>query len=75
MRVLIRWLHACQYRVAAMAQEVEKRMGARREDLMVAKLDRLREQASMGFATITGHQKEKTNLRWWPVGFYKEIIR
>ena len=47
-----------------MAQEVEKRMGARREDLMVAKLDRLREQASMGFATITGHQKEKTNLRW-----------
>ena len=59
-----------------MAQEVEKRMGARREDLMVAKLDRLREQASMGFAIITGHQKEKTTtLRCWPVGFYREIIR
>ena len=46
-----------------MVQDVEKRMGARREELMVAKLDRLREQASMGFAIITGHQKEKTNLR------------
>ena len=59
-----------------MVQDVEKRMGTRREELMVAKLDRLREQASMGFAIITGHQKEKTtNLRWWPVGFYREIIR
>ena len=47
-----------------MAQDVEKRMGAHREELMVAKLDRLREQASMSFATITGQQKEKTNLRW-----------
>ena len=43
-----------------MAQDVEKRMGARREELMVLELDRLREQDSMGFATITGHQKEKT---------------
>jgi len=58
-----------------MAQDVEKRMGAHREELMVAKLDRPREQASMSFATITGQQKEKTNLRWWPVGFYREIIR
>ena len=47
-----------------MAQDVEKRMGAHREELMVAKLDRLREQASMGFAIIRDHQKEKTNLRW-----------
>jgi hypothetical protein len=47
-----------------MVQDVEKRMGTRREELMVAKLDRLREQASMGFAINTGHQKEKTNLRW-----------
>ena len=47
-----------------MAQDVEKRMVACREELMVAKLDRLREQAFMSFAIITGHQKEKTNLRW-----------
>ena len=40
-------------------------MGARREELMVLELDRLREQASMGFAIITGRPKEKTtNLRW-----------
>ena len=55
---------ACQYWVDAMAQDVEVRMGARREELMVAELDRLREQATMGLAVITGHQKRKTNLRW-----------
>jgi len=55
----------CQYWVDAMAQDVEQRMGARREELMVLELDRLREQASMGFAIITGRPKEKTtNLRW-----------
>jgi len=33
---------------------------------MAAELNRLREQASMGFAVITGHQSEKTTntLRW-----------
>ena len=56
---------ACQYWVDAMAQDVEVRMGARREELMVAELDRLREQATMGLAVITGHQREKTTtLRW-----------
>ena len=50
----------CQYWVDAMAQDVEQRMGARQKELMVLELDRLREQASMGFAIITGHQKEKT---------------
>jgi hypothetical protein len=56
---------ACQYWVDAMPQDVEQRMGARREELMVAELDRLRDQASMGLAVITGHQKQKPNsLRW-----------
>ena len=56
---------ACQYWVDAMAQDVEQRMGARSEELMVAELDRLREQATMGLAVITGHQREKTTtLRW-----------
>ncbi|MDB2466791.1 phage terminase large subunit [Planktomarina temperata] len=57
---------ACQYWVDAMAQDVEQRMGVRKEELMAAELNRLREQASMGFAIITGHQSEKTtnNLRW-----------
>jgi Holliday junction resolvasome RuvABC endonuclease subunit len=56
---------ACQYWVDAMAQDAEQRIGARREELMSVELDRLREQASLGFALITGHQSEKTiNLRW-----------
>ena len=57
---------ACQYWVDVMAQDVEQRMGVRKEELMAAELNRLRDQASMGFAVITGHQSEKTNqgLRW-----------
>ncbi len=59
---------ACQYWVGAMAQDVEQRMVVRKEELMAAEINRLREQASMGFAVITGHQSEKTstttNLRW-----------
>ena len=56
---------ACQYWVDAMAQDVEVRMGARREELMVAELDRLTAAASMGLAVLTGHQGQKTNsLRW-----------
>ena len=47
---------ACQYWVDAMAQDVEQRMGVRKEELMAAEINRLREQASMGFAVITGHQ-------------------
>ena len=38
---------AIQYWVDSMAQDVEVRMGASREKLMISKLDRLREQASM----------------------------
>jgi len=38
------------------------------KELMSAELNRLREQASLGFAIITGHQSEKTsttnNLKW-----------
>ena len=56
---------ACQYWVDAMAQDVEQRMGVRREEMMVAELDRLLDAASMGYAVITGHQSQKTNnLRW-----------
>ena len=57
---------ACQYWVDAMAQDVEQRMGVRKEELMAAEINRLREQASMGFAVIAGHQSEKTtnSLRW-----------
>ncbi|MDC1520885.1 phage terminase large subunit [Planktomarina temperata] len=55
---------ACQYWVDAMALDVEQRMGVRREEMMVLELDRLRAAASMGYAVITGHQGQKTNLRW-----------
>ena len=49
----------------AMAQDVEQRMVVLKEELMAAELNRLREQASVGFAVITGHQSEKAiNLRW-----------
>ncbi|MBL6638003.1 MAG: phage terminase large subunit, partial [Planktomarina sp.] len=44
---------ACQYWVDAMAQDVEQRMGVRREEMMVLELDRLRAAASMGYAVIT----------------------
>ena len=48
-----------------MAHDVEQRMIVRKEELMAAELNRLREQDSMDFAVITGHQSEKTlNLRW-----------
>jgi hypothetical protein len=56
---------ACQYWVDAMAQDAKVRMGARKEELMVAELDRLKAAASMGLAVITGHQGQETNsLRW-----------
>ena len=56
---------ACQYWVDAMAQDVEQRMVVLKEELTAAELNRLREQASVGFAVITGHQSEKAiNLRW-----------
>jgi hypothetical protein len=56
---------ACQYWVDAMAQDVEQRMGALKDELMAAEINRLREQASMGFAIITGHQSATTiHLRW-----------
>jgi len=51
-----------------MVQDAEQRIGARREELMSVELDRLREQASLGFAVITGRQSDKTNtttnFRW-----------
>ena len=48
-----------------MAQDAEVRIGARKEELMVAELDRLKAAASIGLAVITGHQGQKTNsLRW-----------
>ena len=47
---------ACQYWVDAMSQDAEVPMGARKEELMVAGLDRLKAADSMGLAVITGHQ-------------------
>ena len=48
-----------------MAQDAKVRMGARKEELMVAELGRLKAAASMGLAVFTGHQGQETNsLRW-----------
>jgi len=44
-----------------MAQDVEKRMAARREDLMRDEMRRMQRQHQLGFAVMTGHNLKDTN--------------
>ncbi len=55
---------ACQYWVDAMAQDVEQRMSIRKEELMMAEVNRMKDQANMGLAVISGHQALTKSLRW-----------
>jgi len=55
---------ACQYWVDAMAQDVEQRMSIRKEELMMAEVNRMKDQATMGLAVISGHQALTKSLRW-----------
>lgn len=58
---------AVQFWVDAMAQDVEKRMAARREDLMRDELHRMQRQHQLGFAILTGHNLKDTSrssYRW-----------
>jgi hypothetical protein len=55
---------ACQYWVDAMAQDVEQRMSIRKEELMMAEVSRMKDQANMGLAVISGHQAHTKSLRW-----------
>ena len=52
---------AVQFWVEAMAQDVEKRMAARREDLMRDEMRRMQRQHQLGFAVMTGHNLKDTN--------------
>ena len=52
---------AVQFWVDAMAQDVEKRMAARREDLMRDEMRRMQRQHQLGFAVMTGHNLKDTN--------------
>ena len=58
---------AVQYWVDAMAQDVENRIQVRREEKLMAEINRMKDQASLGFAVFTGHNSEgllKGDLRW-----------
>ena len=58
---------AVQYWVDAMAQDVENRIQVRREEKLMAEINRMKDQASLGFAVVTGHNSEgllKGDLRW-----------
>ena len=57
---------AVQYWVDAMAQDVEKRMAARREDLLRDEMRRMQRQHQLGFAVMTGHNLKDTqkSYRW-----------
>ena len=52
---------AVQFWVDAMAQDVEKRMAARREDLMRDERRRMQRQHQLGFAVMTGHNLKDTS--------------
>jgi hypothetical protein len=58
---------AVQFWVEAMAQDVEKRMAARREDLLRDEMRRMQRQHQLGFAVMTGHNLKDTSrssYRW-----------
>ena len=52
---------AVQFWVEAMAQDVEKRMAARREDLLRDEMRRMQRQHQLGFAVMTGHYLKDTS--------------
>lgn len=56
---------ATQYWVEHMAQDADKRISARRHEAMMGELEKVKRQASMGFAVVTGHiGGENTTLKW-----------
>lgn len=56
---------ATQYWVEHMAQDADNRISARRQEAMMGELEKVKRQASMGFAVVTGHiGGENTTLKW-----------
>jgi len=56
---------ATQYWVEHMAQDADNRISARRHEAMMGELEKVKRQASMGFAVVTGHiGGNNTTLKW-----------
>ena len=58
---------ACQYWVDAMAQDADKRIGERRNEALMEEVVRIKQQASVGLAVVTGHNLKdlhKGSMRW-----------
>jgi hypothetical protein len=57
---------AVQYWVDAMSQDAEVRIGARREEMLMAEVDKVRQSASMGLAVVTGHLADgfQKGMKW-----------
>jgi len=57
---------AVQYWVDAMAQDAEQRIGARREEVLRAEVDKVLQSASLGLAVITGHIADGSSkgMKW-----------
>ena len=56
---------AVQYWVDAMAQDADRQINSRREEMLMDEVNKLRRSAEMGLAVITGHLGGDTsNMKW-----------
>lgn len=56
---------AVQYWVDAMAQDADRQINTRREEMLMDEVNKVRQSASMGLAVITGHLGGDTsNMKW-----------
>ena len=56
---------AVQYWVDAMAQDADRQINSRREEMLMDEINKVRQSASMGLAVITGHLGGDTsNMKW-----------
>ena len=57
---------AVQYWVDAMSQDAEVRIGARREEMLMEEVNKVRQAASMGLAVVTGHLADgfQKGMKW-----------
>ena len=57
---------AVQYWTDAMAQDAEERIGQRREERLMAEVDRIKDQAQLGLAVVMGHRATHSfkTMKW-----------
>ena len=56
---------AVQYWVDAMAQDADRQINSRREEMLMEEINKVRRSAEMGLAVITGHLGGDTsNMKW-----------